>query len=256
MGYALYVFAFRFMPGLDFGDYEVLHYVLGAIFIILLFLMEICFLRASLSDPGYVSEKLIQEHLEKGEKFLESITTERKHNGNTRRCNKCKKPKPDRSHHCSICNQCILKMDHHCPFINNCVGFRNYKYFFIFMFWTLCFCFFMIACMVYDGYHIYKHNSSYDYFEISAGAICAIASLLILILFVNHVKFISQNVTTIEHVEKKTAAKSQFNLGVRRNYLEIFGPNPLLWLLPVWTSRGDGVTYKLQVETSSLLIHT
>lgn len=30
-------------------------------------------------------------------------------------CKKCNFPKPNRTHHCSICNQCILKMDHHCP---------------------------------------------------------------------------------------------------------------------------------------------
>lgn len=29
-------------------------------------------------------------------------------------CKKCIKPKPPRTHHCSVCNKCILKMDHHC----------------------------------------------------------------------------------------------------------------------------------------------
>ncbi len=33
-------------------------------------------------------------------------------------CAKCRLPKPQRAHHCSICNQCVLKMDHHCPWIN------------------------------------------------------------------------------------------------------------------------------------------
>eukprot|EP00468_Gymnochlora_sp_CCMP2014_P009955 CAMPEP_0167747166 /NCGR_PEP_ID=MMETSP0110_2-20121227/4131_1 /TAXON_ID=629695 /ORGANISM="Gymnochlora sp., Strain CCMP2014" /LENGTH=66 /DNA_ID=CAMNT_0007632039 /DNA_START=193 /DNA_END=390 /DNA_ORIENTATION=- len=30
-------------------------------------------------------------------------------------CDKCKLPKPERAHHCSVCGRCTLKMDHHCP---------------------------------------------------------------------------------------------------------------------------------------------
>lgn len=48
-------------------------------------------------------------------------------------CKKCIAPKPPRTHHCSVCNRCILKMDHHCPWLNNCVGFRNHRYFFLYM---------------------------------------------------------------------------------------------------------------------------
>ncbi|XP_014235923.1 palmitoyltransferase ZDHHC16A [Trichogramma pretiosum] len=52
-------------------------------------------------------------------------------------CKKCIKPKPPRTHHCSVCNKCILKMDHHCPWLNNCVGYYNHRYFFQYMVFTL-----------------------------------------------------------------------------------------------------------------------
>lgn len=48
-------------------------------------------------------------------------------------CEKCCNGKPERTHHCSICNVCVLKMDHHCPWINNCVGLRNHRYFLLFV---------------------------------------------------------------------------------------------------------------------------
>jgi palmitoyltransferase len=46
-----------------------------------------------------------------------------------RYCLICHIFKPERCHHCSTCNRCVLNMDHHCPWINNCVGFKNRKFF-------------------------------------------------------------------------------------------------------------------------------
>ncbi|PNH06833.1 putative ZDHHC-type palmitoyltransferase 4 [Tetrabaena socialis] len=50
-------------------------------------------------------------------------------------CRKCNRPKPPLSHHCSICRRCVLKMDHHCVWMANCVGFYNYRYFVLFLFY-------------------------------------------------------------------------------------------------------------------------
>ncbi|KAI8098843.1 DHHC palmitoyltransferase-domain-containing protein [Halteromyces radiatus] len=48
-------------------------------------------------------------------------------------CKKCHLPKPERAHHCSVCNSCVLRFDHHCPWIHNCVGHYNHRYFVLFM---------------------------------------------------------------------------------------------------------------------------
>ena len=37
------------------------------------------------------------------------------------------------SFHCNTCGRCVEHFDHHCPFINNCLGYRNHKYFMIFI---------------------------------------------------------------------------------------------------------------------------
>jgi len=36
--------------------------------------------------------------------------------------------------------QCVLKMDHFCPWVGNTVGFRNYKFFLLFLFYTVLTC--------------------------------------------------------------------------------------------------------------------
>ncbi|CAD8105753.1 unnamed protein product [Paramecium sonneborni] len=48
-------------------------------------------------------------------------------------CDKCCLPKPQRTHHCSICNKCVLKMDHHCPWVGQCVGHQNHRFFILFL---------------------------------------------------------------------------------------------------------------------------
>jgi palmitoyltransferase len=58
----------------------------------------------------------------------------------------CNNIKPPVCHHCSVCNRCVLKMDHHCPWMNNCIGLRNYRYFFLFMFYLWLGC--AYACTV------------------------------------------------------------------------------------------------------------
>ena len=42
--------------------------------------------------------------------------------------------KTETSFHCNTCGKCVELFDHHCPFINNCLGYRNYKYFLIFIY--------------------------------------------------------------------------------------------------------------------------
>lgn len=51
-------------------------------------------------------------------------------------CWKCDRMKPERAHHCSVCRRCVMKMDHHCPWTNNCIGYGNYHYFCLYLFWV------------------------------------------------------------------------------------------------------------------------
>ncbi len=49
-------------------------------------------------------------------------------------CFYCKVIKSQKTFHCMICTKCVDKFDHHCIYINNCLGYRNHKYFLMFLY--------------------------------------------------------------------------------------------------------------------------
>uniref|UniRef100_A0A0X3PT62 Palmitoyltransferase n=1 Tax=Schistocephalus solidus TaxID=70667 RepID=A0A0X3PT62_SCHSO len=190
--------------------------------------------------------------------ILEKIINERKlpiettgDTGFIRTCPQCSIIKPDRCHHCSTCGCCLLKMDHHCPWINNCVGFHNYKYFVVFLFWGTLYCVYIVATSVvyfidFWGHIQYTPPSRYNFLFVFFVAI--MFGLSQLILFCYHIYLLSQNRTTLESFRAPTfrvigVDKSGFNIGCRQNFKEVFGDRWGLWLLPVFTSRGTGCSF-------------
>ncbi|CAJ1404148.1 unnamed protein product [Effrenium voratum] len=51
-------------------------------------------------------------------------------------CLYCQAQKPQRCRHCTKCGACVLRMDHHCPWLRQCIGYGNYKYFVMFIFYS------------------------------------------------------------------------------------------------------------------------
>ena len=80
----------------------------------------------------------------------------------------CNVFKPERCHHCSACNRCVLNMDHHCPWINNCVGFWNRKYFLLLLIYVFLTTYYIAITMAYDFFNSLKWEMDAYYFNRSS----------------------------------------------------------------------------------------
>jgi len=181
-----------------------------------------------------------------------------------RYCEKCRAIKPDRAHHCSVCEDCTLKMDHHCPWVNNCVGFHNYKFFLLFLFYALCYCGLMAGCTARHFLRVWLQQAEADsefgnckYQILFVFFISILFCLSISSLFWYHVWLVLHNRSTLEQFrapmfEDCVTDPAGWSLGKLNNLREVFGQSALMWPLPITTGLGDGVTFptRNQVEGS------
>ena len=181
---------------------------------------------------------------------------ERKTNGQPRVCWKCSDLnkqtlyKPDRTHHCSICAECVLKMDHHCLWVGNCIGFYNHKYFMLFLFYAVCSAWVVVISMF--NRLVFAFRPVWDieaFFATDFLVICGYGAALFIVIVIGiffsfHVQLVLGGTTTIERKEKlesidpvvlhkaKLAFVKYSSGGMYQNWVNVFGTNPFLWWLP------------------------
>jgi hypothetical protein len=178
-----------------------------------------------------------------------------------RYCFQCRCIKPDRAHHCSLCGKCVLRYDHHCPWTNSCISFANYKFFILFLGWALCFCTYVALTSL--EYFILFWQGITNVQKDTNGAAATggrfhllflfFASVMFAIsvssLFFYHLYLTAKNRTTLESfrapIFTNGPQKEAFNLGCKQNFQEIFGKKLLPALIPIPTTRGDGVHYQI-----------
>ncbi len=198
---------------------------------------------------------------------------ERSDDDSVRYCLKCTKFKPDRAHHCKFCDVCVLKMDHHCPLLGNCIGFRNYKYFLLTIFYGL----------LNSMYFNYIFSDAIRFLVIEEKVIdLKLIVFLVLYFFMSmvmiglfifnifHFWITIKNFTSHEFINKVVKNKggknpdcdlenqthdnlqetSMYDLSPWQNFKQVHGGNPLCWLLPIRCTKdntlwNNGINFKI-----------
>ncbi|KAJ1897120.1 palmitoyltransferase for Vac8p [Kickxella alabastrina] len=184
-------------------------------------------------------------------------------NGQPRYCLKCNVPKPDRSHHCSICGVCVLKMDHHCPWLNNCVGFHTQKAFMLFLLYTMLYCLATFISTLVYFLRLFSGPLGTDV-ALEVVIMCILSGPFTLCLMGfggYHIYLMLVNLTTIESYERNTfrLANDQnstgmskkvnlFDVGMKKNFVQLFGTHWTQWLVPTASTMGDGVRFPISFE--------
>lgn len=168
----------------------------------------------------------------------------------------CNLFKPERCHHCSSCEKCILNMDHHCPWVNNCIGFNNRKYFILLLVYVFTLTYFywistsvdvymnlMWMIEYFKGYHLSDHFEVLKVLSKLLTIILFLATLTLSIIITKfggfHFWLLFENKTTIENLEKKKVNyHSEWDLGNQKNFYQVFGRNFILWPFPVMFQSG------------------
>eukprot|EP00116_Pleurobrachia_bachei_P009632 sb/3469894/ len=154
--------------------------------------------------------------------------------------------------------QCVLKMDHHCPWVGNCVGYSNYKYFVLFLNYTVLYTGFIALCCIPYLTNVWEHRSDdpLNFHVLIMFLISLVFCLTVFGLFVFHIYLLVHNRTTLESSRPPCfrggfADAKRYDLGGCNNFKQVFGDNPLLWPFPVFSSIGDGVQFETRAYTNT-----
>lgn len=120
-------------------------------------------------------------------------------------CSTCYNWKPDRAHHCSELNRCILKVDHFCPWVGGVVSETSFKFFIQFTFYAALY---TLQILIVTAYFFAERGRlEHGFLNVNWIVMLALAGLFWLFsagMCMSTCQFAIINSTTIENLNRKT----------------------------------------------------
>ncbi|KAK9432001.1 DHHC palmitoyltransferase-domain-containing protein [Lipomyces doorenjongii] len=191
-------------------------------------------------------------------------------------CSRCQSVKPDRAHHSSELDRCVIKMDHYCPWVGTIIGFKNYKLFYLFV--VTCFSFTMFVFVTLTIYTvIYANERGHVTAQfVVVDALSGIFTALLVPFVSMHTLYVLQNITTIEYLsrhyrlhlvsiavdekqpELRGITETEFGMrlwdcGPWLNWKSVMGNHFWEWILPWNTTNADGFSFQCNPKAIAAL---
>ncbi|KAK7946131.1 Palmitoyltransferase PFA5 [Apiospora aurea] len=132
--------------------------------------------------------------------------------GRPKWCSECCNWKPDRAHHSSELNRCVLRMDHYCPWAGGMVGENSFKFFVQFTTYTACYCGIVLGAA---GSTLKKQMSSgngLDGFLVGALGLGGFFGLFTFMMTITSLRYVLLNMTNVDLLGSRTKV---YQLAVR-----------------------------------------
>lgn len=152
---------------------------------------------------------------------------------------------PDRAHYDRQSKSLVLRMDHYCPWTVSAVGFYNYKYFLLTVFYAaLTSLYFLFSAISTFRESVPDSTVSFGtlYVLLLQALTAGYSSLISLTFLAFHLYLVATNQTSIEWSLKRKPNPYDLN-SVFSNAKQMIGDNPLLWPFPVGKPPGDGLSF-------------
>eukprot|EP01059_Diplonema_ambulator_P002456 TRINITY_DN12091_c0_g1_i1.p1 TRINITY_DN12091_c0_g1~~TRINITY_DN12091_c0_g1_i1.p1 ORF type:complete len:329 (+),score=66.05 TRINITY_DN12091_c0_g1_i1:88-987(+) len=197
------------------------------------------------TPPGCADPLLLSES-ELAEAERERLVIKKRGEGFSLWCHHSNQPKPPRAHYCHVSGALVLKMDHFCPWVGQCVGHHNHRYFLLFLIYLWSSTFYAVCCIglhwagILTNPRANEASIQAESQNISLCFVVCIALVIAITFFIVWSGFLAlTNQTTIEFLGNKSRTKdakkiglifyNPFDLGLRGNLQEVFGPFKSYW---------------------------